>query len=608
MKEIFLHIETSCTLDIKRSGVYRYAQHMSFRLLRLSYSVEGGPVCVVDLEHGHGIPDEIISAITDNFVRKWAFDAHFMRVCLSQWFRSKSLIADEFLDPYGWYCFKVITAYFGFSLSLEDVEKFRRTGGYKSPIELEVDIQRKFKGYNVPQSIWKEYHLDQEINDRGVRVDMDFVYNAIEIDDMTRSDILAQMKALTGLSHPNLPAQMKRWLTSYGINTASLDKAAVTDIIRKSENPQVRQVLSLWQSLKKTSIGKYNAMNNYVCSDGRARGMFRFYGALRTGRWSSKGIQLHNLPQNYISNIELARRIVASGDFNIVKSQYNDVRATLSQLIRTAFIPAKGYILIIADFSAIEARVIAWLAGETWRLRVFANNEDIYCASASKMFGVPVVKNGVNGHLRAKGKVVELALGYGGSVNALAAMGAADAGITSNGLPNIVKAWRDSNPCIVKFWDDVENAAVKAIHSRLTHTVRNIKVHCKDDSFMFIELPSGRCLSYPKPELRKSLSGSLEINYKGLDSRTKQWGNVRTYGAKLVENIVQGISRDILANAMNNLKDYRIVMHVHDEIVIEAKSNVNISDVTDVMKQTPSWAKGLKLDVEAFASSFYRKG
>ena len=608
MNEIVLHIETSCAINIKQSGVYRYAQHPSFRLLNLSYSVDGGPVRLIDIEHGQVIPDEIIGVLNDDLIRKWAFDAQYARVCLSEWSRRKGFITSEFLAPYGWYCSKVAIAYFGFPLSREDVRGFLNTSGCKSVIELEMELPRKLNVRNIPQRLWDEYHLDQDINDRGVLVDMDFVHKAIAIDDDACSNIVARMKSLTGLSNPNSPAQMKQWLASQGINTASLDKAAVADIIEKSENPQVEQVLSLWQSLKKTSVEKYKAMNNYVCSDGRVRGMFQFYGAVRTGRWSSKGVQLQNLPQNHISNLEVARQIVASGDFNTFKLQYKDVRATLSQLIRIAFIPTKGYVFIIADYSAIEARVLAWLAGERWRQQVFANNEDIYSASASKMFGVPVVKNGENGHLRAKGKVAELALGYGGSVNALVAMGATKTGISYNEFPNIIEAWRASNPCIVKFWDDVEKAAVNAIQSHATQTLRNIKVHCRDDSFMFIELPSGRCLSYPKPEVQQSLSGRSEITYEGIDSRTNRWGKIRTYGAKLVENIVQGTSRDLLAHAMNNLRNYRIVMHIHDEIVLEATPDVKLSDVSDTMKLTPSWGKGLKLDVEAFSSPFYKKG
>lgn len=608
MKEIFLHIETSCTLDIKRSGVYRYAQHMSFRLLRLSYSVEGGPVCVVDLEHGHGIPDEIISAITDNFVRKWAFDAQFTRVCLSQWFRSKGIITDEFLDPYGWYCFKVITAYFGFSLSLEDVEKFRRTGSYKSVIEFEMEIHRKLKAHNIPQHLWDEYHLDQDINDRGVSIDMNFVCNAIAIDDEARSDILSQMKTLTGLSNPNSPTQMKQWLASQGINADSLDKVAVADIIKKSANQLVEQVLSLWQSLKKTSVEKYNAMKNFVCSDGRARGMFQFYGALRTGRWSSKGIQLQNLPQNHISNLEQARQLVASGDFNTVKSEYKDVRATLSQLIRTAFIPAKGYIFIIADFSAIEARILAWIAGEFWRQQVFAANGDIYSASASKMFGVPVFKNGNNGHLRAKGKIAELALGYGGSENALKAMGALDLGLSDNEISDIVQKWRAANHNITKFWFDVGNAVACAVKKHSSTQVNNISFTYTVDDFLFIKLPSGRRLSYPEPRTYTSSSGHTCITYKGIESSTNKWAQIRTYGAKIVENIVQATARDILAFALNNLRAYNIVMHVHDEIVIEAPDDVCVDDVCNIMKIPPSWANGLKLDVDAFSSPFYRKG
>lgn len=647
MRDIYINIETFCNADLKKSGVYRYASDPSFELMLFSFSVDGGTVKIIDLAQGQSIPDEIISVLKNNSVRKWAFNSQFERVCISEYLKRKRMIYSDYLNPQGWFCSSVMASYMGLPTSIKDVATFLHIAHqnteesdellnfFCSPckpskannnctrnmpkcyqvkwaalkcynaqfLENEIEIFNKLSAYNITPSLWDEYHLDQQINDRGVRVDSDFVNSAINIDEKACSEIKAQMKILTGLDNPNSPTQMKQWLATQNITAQSLDKNSVANILH-SAPPLAKNVLTLWQQLKKTSVEKYNTMNSVVCKDGRARGMFQFYGANRTGRWSGKLIQLQNLPQNHLKDLENARNIVASGDFNAVKSIYGNVRDTLSQLIRTSLIPDEGHSFIIADFSAIEPRILAWLAGETWRQQVFANNGDLYSASASKMFGVNVVKNGENSQLRAKGKVAELALGYGGNIDALKAMGALQLGIQESELSDIVTAWRNSNQNIVNLWLETDKAVRKAIQSHSTQKVRDILFIPQNDDFLFIQLPSERRLSYPLPKINETFNG---FSYEGIDASSKRT-RISSYGAKIVENIVQAIARDILAFALNNLKHLRIVMHIHDELIIETTQNVSVNYICDKMKHTPQWANGLKLDVEGFSSNFYKKG
>jgi len=652
LKKLYIDIKTFSGVALEKSGVYKYAEDIQFMLLLFAYAIDGGAVNIIDLAQGQTITEEIISALIDTSVEKWAFNAQSVRVCLSQHLKNIVKKKNVFLNPKGWHCLKVLATYAGLPPSLkglkdagtilylndEQVKEYEELQEFfcsryqplqnncnapsscpikwaalkvytAQDVKVAMEIHQKLMKFNIPTFIWSEYWLDQQINDTGVLIDKTFVNKVLDIDEKACSENMTLMKSITGLENPNSLQQMKKWLANQGVPVTSLDKSVVSKLIKTSSNQlQVQKVLSLWQALKKTSVRKYSTMNETMCADGRARGMFEFYGA-KTGRWTGKLIQLQNLPQNHINDLEQAKKLVASGDLEKIKAIYPNVRDILSQLIRTAFIPDNGKILVIADFSAIEARVLAGLAGETWRQEVFKNNGDIYCASASKMFGVNVVKNGENGHLRAKGKVAELALGYGGSEKALIAMGAIEAGLSENELPELVKSWRASNQNIVKFWNDIEQATIYAIKNQPTQLAQGIIIECHDDNdFMSVTLNSGRRLIYRNPQLHENYLEQAEITYYGFNQATNKYGIHQTYGAKLVENIVQATARDILASAMSSLKDYRIVMHVHDEIVIEADSNVDISDIKSKMELVPVWANGLKLDVECFTSSFYRKG
>lgn len=471
-------------------------------------------------------------------------------------------------------------------------------------VETEMGIQHKLRKFPVPESVWEEYHIDQEINDRGVRLDMELVQQAIAMDARSREELTAAIKNITKLENPNSVLQMKRWLSDNGVETDSLDKKAIAELLKNAPD-KLASVLILRQQLAKSSVRKYQAMEKTVCVDGRARGMFQFYGANRTGRFSGRNIQLQNLPQNHLPDLADARALVRSGDFDAVSLLYEDVPDTLSQLIRTAFIPREGTQFLVADFSAIEARVIAWLAGEKWRQEVFAKGGDIYCASASQMFKAPVEKHGVNGHLRQKGKIAELALGYGGSVGALKAMGALDMGLSEDELLQLVDAWRQSNPHIVNLWWTVDRAAMEAVKYKHTTTAYGLTLSCRS-GMLFITLPSGRKLAYVKPKVGTNKFGGSCITYEGIGS-TKKWERLDSYGPKLVENIVQATARDILCYAMKNLRDYSIVMHIHDEVVIEAKQGTTLSEVCKIMSEAPPWAKGLLLRADGYETDFYKK-
>lgn len=644
MKTLSIDIETYSDIPLQKTGVYRYSGSPNFEILLFGYSIDSGPVQVVDLTCGEHIPKEVLAALEDDSVIKWAFNAAFERVCLSRYLGYPT---GEYLDPESWHCSMVWAATMGLPLSLEGVgavlglEKQKLTEGkelikyfcqpclptkangqrtrnrpFHAPdkwelfkrynardVEAEMGIQQKLSKFPVPPQVWEEYDIDQEINDRGVRIDMKLVEQAIQMDARSRQELTDAMKRMTALENPNSVQQMKQWLSDNGVETDSLGKKVVAELL-KTAPPELAEVLTLRQQLAKSSVRKYQAMEKTVCSDNRARGMFMFYGANRTGRFSGRNIQLQNLPQNHLLDLAEARALVRSGNFDAVKMLYEDVPDTLSQLIRTAFIPRDGAQFLVADFSAIEARVIAWFAGEPWRQDVFAKGGDIYCASASQMFKVPVEKHGINGHLRQKGKIAELALSYGGSVGALKAMGAIEMGLTEDELPPLVDAWRQSNPNIVKFWWAVDHAVMEAV--RYKHTTNyGLTFSCRS-GMLFITLPSGRKLAYVKPKVGTNKFGGECITYEGIGS-TKKWERLDSYGPKFVENIVQATARDILCYAMRTLRHCSIVMHIHDELVIEADPRMSLDVVCQQMARTPPWAKGLLLRADGYATPFYKK-
>lgn len=645
MKTISIDIESYSSVDLAKSGVYRYIESSDFEILLFGYSIDGGDIEVIDLASGETLPEEIQSALTDSSITKWAFNAQFERICLSKWL---GLPNGQYLSPKSWRCTMVWSAYMGLPLSLEGsgavlgLEKQKLSEGkdliryfckpcnptatnggrsrnlpvhapdkwseFKSynlrDVEAELAIQKKLSKFPVPVEVWNEYHLDQEINDRGVSLDMPFVNEAIKMDTRSRSELLRKMKTLTDLDNPNSVAQMKNWLSDQGLETDSLGKKVVSELIQTAP-PDLKEVLELRQSLAKSSVKKYSAMENAVCADGRARGMFQFYGANRTGRWAGRIIQLQNLPQNHLPDLEQARALVRYGDFESLEMLYDSIPEVLSELIRTSFIPTSGRKFIVADFSAIEARVIAWLAGEKWRQQVFESGGDIYCASASQMFSVPVEKHGVNGHLRQKGKIAELALGYGGSVGALKAMGALEMGLNEDELQPLVTAWRTTNPNIVRLWWEVDKAAMKAVRERTITETHGIRFSYQS-GMLFITLPSGRRLSYVKPRIGTNMFGSDCITYEGVGG-TKKWERIDSYGPKFVENIVQATSRDLLCYSMQALKDYNIVIHVHDEIVIEAGMETSTETICNQMSHTPPWAKGLLMRADGYETNFYKK-
>ena len=653
MKTLSLDLETYSSVDLGKSSVYRYVESPDFDILLLGYSADGGEVQVVDLAQGEQIPTEVIDALTDERVCKWAFNAQFERVCLSQWLRrngyplrnERYAAPDDpcmaYLNPAGWHCTMVWSAYLGLPLSLKDVgaalgldkqkltegkeliryfcvpgkdgtrrmpasapEKWTTFRAYNlRDVETEMSIQDRLRKYPVPEEVWAQYHLDQQINDRGIGVDRTLVRGAIGIDKRSREELTARLQELTMLDNPNSVQQMKDWLAANGLQTDTLSKKQVAELLKTAPEP-LKSVLVLRQQLAKSSVKKYQAMENAVCSDGRVRGCFQFYGA-RTGRWAGRNIQLQNLPQNKMADLEQARSLVRAGDYDAVRLLFDSTPDVLSQLIRTALIPSPGRAFFVADFSAIEARVIAWLAGEQWRQQVFAEGKDIYCASASQMFGVPVEKHGVNGHLRQKGKIAELALGYGGSVGALKAMGAIEMGLKEDELKPLVDAWRTANPMIVKLWWEVDRAVTRAVSDKTAAETHGIRFTCQS-GMLFITLPSGRRLAYVKPRIGENQFGGSAITYMGTNA-AKQWARLESYGPKFVENIVQAISRDILCYAMQALRDCAIVAHVHDEVILEADPGMSLEAVCERMGRTPPWAQGLLLRADGYATPFYKK-
>lgn len=659
IKEMSIDLETYSDRDIQKCGAYKYAESDQFEILLFGVSINGGPVTVYDLACGDTIPEEILNAVTDSSVIKWAFNASFERICLSVWLRRHypeyfnrySISKDpagNYLDPSSWKCSMVWSACLGLPLSLagagavlglqeqklkegkelirffctpcratktnggrtrnlpqHDSEKWIRFKAYnKRDVEVEMSIQKRLSRFPVPDQIWKEYHLDQEINDRGILLDMKMVKNAIAFDEKSKADLLSAMHSITLLDNPNSVQQLKTWLSKNGLETESLGKKDVAKLIQNTDG-DVRQALKLRLQIAKSSVKKYQAMENAVCRDGRAHGMFQFYGASRSGRWAGRLIQLQNLPQNHMSDLAEARELVRTGSYDMMDLLYDDIPDTLSQLIRTAFIARPGYKFIVSDYSAIEARVLSHLAGETWRTKVFAEGKDIYCASASQMFHVPVEKHGINGHLRQKGKIAELALGYGGSVGALKSMGALDMGLTEEELQPLVNAWRTSNPNIVQFWWNVDTAVKNVIRTRTPAEVHGIRFFYKS-GLLFIRLPSGRHLSYVKPRIGENRFGGESVTYEGTGT-DKKWQRIESYGPKFVENIVQAVSRDLLCFAMQNLSSCFIVGHVHDELIIECRHDASVESICSIMSRAPDWMPDILICGDGYETPFYKK-
>ena len=659
IKTISIDIETYSDVDLQKCGVYKYVQSPEFEVLLFGYSLNGAEVKVVDLAQGETIPDEILMALTDEKIIKWAFNAQFERICLSAYlqkyypkhFCSYDISEDSirnYLSPISWRCSMVWSAYMGLPLSLagagtvlgleeqklkmgkeliryfctpckptkangnrvrnfphHDIAKWKMFISYnKRDVEVEMAIQKRLSNFPVPYFIWEEYCLDQKINDRGIMLDMELVKNAIKLDEISNAELSDKMKELTNLENPNSVLQMKQWLCDNGLEMDSLGKKEVASVLKTAPKP-LYAVLNLRQQLAKSSVKKYQAMKNAVCEDNRARGMFQFYGANRSGRWAGRLIQLQNLPQNHFPDLEQARSLVKNNDYEALKLLYDDIPDTLSQLIRTAFVPKENMKFVVADFSAIEARVLSFLSGESWRNKVFKDNGDIYCASASAMFGVPVEKHGINSHLRQKGKIAELALGYGGSVGALKSMGALEMGLSEEELQPLVDAWRGSNSMIVQFWWDVDRAVKTAVKQRITTETHGIRIICKS-GMLFIKLPSGRTISYVKPCIGENKFGGESVTYEGVGG-TKKWERIESYGPKFVENIVQAISRDILMYAMQTLSHYFICGHIHDEVIIECSKSVSVTEICELMSRTLPWIDGLLLRADGYETEFYKK-
>lgn len=659
MNEMSIDLETYSDVDISKCGAYKYAEFDNFEILLFGVSIDGGEVHVFDLACGDTIPDDILAALSDDTVTKWAFNANFERICLSNWlrnhhpehFKGYSISEDpasKYLNPASWKCTMIWSAYMGLPLSLEGVgavlklqdqkmkegkdlikyfccpckptkvnggrtrnlpehapDKWETFKAYnKRDVDVEMAIKQRLSKFPVPDFVWDEYHLDQEINDRGIMLDMDVVENAIAFDEKSKAELMIAMQNITNLDNPNSVVQMKQWLSDNGIEAESLGKKDVAAMIKDTDG-DVADALKLRLQLAKSSVKKYQAMQNAVCKDGRAHGMFQFYGANRSGRWAGRLIQLQNLPQNHMNDLAEARELVRTGDYETLELLYDDIPDTLSQLIRTAFIARPGYKFVVSDYSAIEARVLAHLAGESWRSKVFAEGKDIYCASASQMFGVPVEKHGVNSHLRQKGKIAELALGYGGSVGALKSMGALEMGLTEEELQPLVDSWRASNPNITAFWWNVDNAVKTAIKMKVPTEVNGIKFLCRS-GILFIKLPSGRTLSYVKPRIGENRFGGESVTYEGVGS-TKKWERIESYGPKFVENIVQAVSRDLLCFAMRNLSHCFICGHVHDELIIECSADADYKSICNVMGRSPDWMPDILIRGDGYETNFYKK-
>lgn len=645
MKTINIDIETFSSINISKSGVYKYVESEDFEVLLFAYSIDGGKTQIVDIANGEELSEEIIQALLDDNVIKWAFNAQFERICLSRFLK---LPKGTYLNPKSWRCTMIWSAYMGLPFSLEGVGKVlglekqkliegkdlikyfcvpctpTKSNGFRNrnfpyhdkmkweifktynirDVDTEKEIQCKLMKFPVPDFIWKEYHLDQKINDRGIKVDLDFVDRVIALDNKVRTKLMSELQILTELENPNSVVQLKGWLSEQGVETESLDKKSVKELVKVTKG-EVSKALALRMQLSKSSIKKYQAMKDVACEDNRCKGMFQFLGANRTGRFSGRNVQLQNLPRNTMKELFEVRSIIKNRDGDILELLYDNVPDILSQLIRTAFVPKENMKFYVADFSSIEARVIAWLAGEAWREELFKKGGDIYCMSASQMFGVPVVKHGINGDLRQKGKIAELACGYGGSVGALTAMGALDMGLKEDELKPLVLSWREANQNIVALWWAVDKAIKDAIVMKALTRTHGIEFECRS-GLLRITLPSGRKLTYIKPKIEINKFGGESVTYEGVGV-AKKWERIESYGPKFVENIVQAISRDILMYALQNLSDYNIVAHVHDEIIIEAPENTKLEDICETMSRVPYWAKGLILTADGYTCDFYMK-
>ena len=645
MKTINIDIETFSSINISKSGVYKYVESEDFEVLLFAYSIDEGKTEIVDIANGEELSEEIIQVLLDDNVIKWAFNAQFERICLSRFLK---LTKGTYLNPKSWRCTMIWSAYMGLPFSLEGVGKVlglekqkliegkdlikyfcvpctpTKSNGFRNrnfpyhdkikweafktynirDVDTEKEIQCKLMKFPVPDFIWEEYNLDQEINDRGIKVDLDFVERVIALDDKVRTKLMSELQILTELENPNSVVQLKGWLSEQGVETESLDKKSVKELVKVTKG-EVSKALALRMQLSKSSIKKYQAMKDVACEDNRCRGMFQFLGANRTGRFSGRNVQLQNLPRNTMKELFEVRSIIKNRNGDILELLYDNVPDILSQLIRTAFVPKENMKFYVADFSSIEARVIAWLAGETWREELFKKGGDIYCMSASQMFGVPVVKHGINGDLRQKGKIAELACGYGGSVGALTAMGALDMGLKEDELKPLVLSWREANQNIVALWWTVDKAIKDAIAMKGVTKTHGIEFECRS-GLLRIRLPSGRKLTYIKPKIEINKFGCESVTYEGIGV-AKKWERIESYGPKFVENIVQAISRDILIYALQNLSDYNIVAHVHDEIIIEAPENTKLEDICGTMSQAPYWAKGLILTADGYTCDFYMK-
>lgn len=646
MKTISIDIETYSSVNLQKAGVYKYAESEDFEVLLFAYAIDNHETIIVDLAKGETIPTVILAALQDDSIIKWAFNAQFERVCLSKYLGLKQ---GEFLNPKSWRCSMIWSAYLGLPLSLEkvgqvlgldkqklsegkdliryfcvpckptkgnqertrnhyyhDMQKWEQFKTYNvRDVDTEKAIQNKLFKFPVPEFLWEEYQLDQLINDKGIQVDLNFVEKAIQLDEEVRNQLLIKMQEMTHLENPNSVKQLKDWLAQKDVQTESLDKKAVQEMVLQN-NGEIAEVLSIRLKLAKSSIKKYQAMRDVACLDSRCRGMFQFLGANRTGRFSGRNIQLQNLPRNYLEELDAVRSIVRQGNHEGLMLLYDDIPDVLSQLIRTAFIPKTGHRFFVADFSAIEARVLAWLAGESWREKLFKDGGDIYCMSASQMFSVKVEKHGQNSELRQKGKIAELACGYGGSIGALKNMGALEMGLGEEELPQLVSAWRETNPSIVDLWWAVDKAVKESITKRIQTSTHGIIFHCHS-GLLRITLPSGRKLTYVKPQIGVNQFGGESVTYEGIGG-TKKWERIESYGPKFVENIVQAIARDILVYAMQVLsKKYTIVAHVHDEVIIEALSNESIEEICSVMCDIPEWANELILNADGYVCDFYKK-
>ena len=644
-----IDIETFSEAPLPKTGVYRYAEDPSFEILLFGVAVDDGPVMVYDLKQGEALPEDIISDLLDPEVAKWAFNAQFERICISRYLWDKGLLEKgTYLSPCGWRCDMVWAGYLGFPMNLKgagealglesqkmeegkslityfckpyrptsknnygdrnlpshDPEKWEVFKKYNArDVEVEMEIARKLSAHPVPDFVWEEYVIDQTINDRGILVDLPMVKSAIYLDQESKGHLKDEMQSVTGLANPQSVLQMQKWLRENGVELDSLGKKELQAQLSDIEEP-MRSVLLLRQQLAMSAVKKYQAMETAACADGRCRGMFQFYGANRSGRWAGRIVQLQNLFRNSLPDLEQARALVKQGNYEALSVLYQSVPEVLAQCVRTAFIPRPGYKFIVADFSAIEARVIAWLAGEQWRMEAFSSGKDIYCASASQMFHVPVEKHGINGHLRQKGKIAELALGYGGSVGALTAMGALDMGLQEEELQPLVSAWRESNPNIVRLWWAVDRAVKTAVKERTTTHTHGLEFRYQG-GMLYIMLPSGRHLSYVRPRIGENRFGSESVTYMGTDF-TKHWSRIETFGGKCVENIVQAISRDILCHAMKCLRQQRIVAHVHDEVIVEATQETTVEEICNLMSTVPPWAPDLILRADGYQCDFYQK-